>query len=110
MKRHQSKAAAIARTDSLPNSRMLLLGSGMLLAAGLLASQTLAQDAAIIESHGYTNFGELKYTADFLHLDYVNPDAPKGGEIAIWSQGTFDSFNQYARQGVPAALKPMAMW
>lgn len=104
MKRYQSKAAAIARTDSLPSSRMLLLGSGVLLAAGLLASQVLAQDAPIIESHGYTNFGELKYPADFPHLDYVNPEAPKGGEIAIWSQGTFDSFNQYARQGVPAAL------
>ena len=61
-------------------------------------------DEAVIESHGYTNFGELKYPADFDHLDYVNPDAPKGGEIAIWAQGTFDSFNNYAREGVAVAL------
>jgi microcin C transport system substrate-binding protein len=61
----------------------------------------LAQDVTI--SYGFSNFGALKYPADFAHLAYVNPDAPKGGEISIWSQGTFDSFNQYARDGVPAA-------
>lgn len=61
-----------------------------------------AQDVTV--SYGFSNFGALKYPADFAHLDYVNPDAPKGGEISIWAQGTFDSFNQYARDGVPAAL------
>ena len=44
---------------------------------------------------GYSNFGELKYSLDFDHLDYVNPDAPKGGEISIWARGTFDSMNPY---------------
>ncbi|WP_284164575.1 extracellular solute-binding protein [Frigidibacter sp. SD6-1] len=58
----------------------------------------------VITSHGYSSFGELKYAADFDHLDYVNPDAPKGGEISIWAQGNFDSFNQYAMEGVAAAL------
>ncbi|WP_421701432.1 extracellular solute-binding protein [Aliiroseovarius sp.] len=58
-----------------------------------------------IVSHGYSYFGDLKYPADFPHLDYVNPDAPKGGEVAISNErGTFDSFNPYARKGVPAAL------
>ena len=33
--------------------------------------------------HGIAFFGELKYPADFTHFDYLNPDAPKGGEIAI---------------------------
>ncbi|SFS00975.1 extracellular solute-binding protein [Yoonia litorea] len=54
-------------------------------------------------SHGYTNFGELKYEPDSV-LDYVNPDAPKGGEFSQWAQGTFDSFNLSTRKGVPAAL------
>jgi microcin C transport system substrate-binding protein len=69
---------------------------------GWLAGIATAQD--ITASYGFSNFGALKYPADFAHLDYVNPDAPKGGEISVWAQGTFDSFNQYARDGVPAAL------
>ena len=51
-----------------------------------------------------SNFGELKYPEGFAHLDYVNPDAPKGGEISEWASGNFDSFNNYTRKGVSAAL------
>ncbi|MGZ9810965.1 extracellular solute-binding protein [Pseudoroseicyclus sp. H15] len=58
-----------------------------------------------IISHGYSNFGELALPADFEHLAYVNPDAPKGGEISIWAQGTFDNMNPYAtKEGTPGAL------
>lgn len=67
------------------------------------ALPAIAQDG-VTTSYGYSSFGELKYPADFEHLDYVNPDAPKGGEISVWAQGNFDSFNQYAREGVPASL------
>ncbi|MAI18561.1 MAG: ABC transporter substrate-binding protein, partial [Rhodobacteraceae bacterium TMED111] len=35
---------------------------------------------------------------------YVNKDAPKGGEISIWSMGTFDSMNPYSRKGRAGAL------
>ena len=74
-------------------------------AAALCAAIAAGQASAeVIRSHGYSTFGTLKYPADFEHLDYVNPDAPKGGEISTWAQGNFDSFNQYAREGVPAAL------
>lgn len=69
-----------------------------------VAFATSAMAENIITSHGFSTFGELKYPADFKHLDYVNPDAPKGGEIATWSRGTFDTFNPYAAKGVPAAL------
>ena len=55
-------------------------------------------------SHGYSFFGDLKYPANFEHLDYVNAKAPKGGEISQWGFGTFDSFNAYARKGNSAAL------
>ena len=58
----------------------------------------------VITSHGYSFFGDLKYPADFSHLEYVNPNAPKGGEISVWSMGGFDNFNPYARKGVPVAL------
>lgn len=59
---------------------------------------------ATVVSHGYNFFGELRYPADFGRLDYVNPEAPKGGEISEWTGGTFDSFNVYTLTGNPAPL------
>ena len=99
-----SAACGTASAVAAPGLAASLAALGI--AAGLwlgLAGMTRAQEAVTI-SHGYSNFGALKYPADFAHLDYVNPEAPKGGEISIWSQGGFDSFNQYASDGVPAAL------
>ncbi|MGR3342736.1 MAG: extracellular solute-binding protein [Paracoccaceae bacterium] len=58
-----------------------------------------AQAQEITKAHGYKDFGSLKYGTDMTHLDYVNPNAPKGGEIAIWAQGTFDSMNPYTIKG-----------
>ena len=69
-----------------------------LIAATSFASSALAEDA-MVETHVYSTFGDAKYAADFKHFDYVNPDAPKGGEISIWAPGTFDSFNPYTRKG-----------
>ena len=73
-----------------------------LLAQAAFTQVALAQDTTT--THAYSNFGEVKYGPDFAHLDYVNPDAPKGGEFSMATIGTFDSFNQYARDGVAAAL------
>ncbi|NKB28509.1 MAG: ABC transporter substrate-binding protein [Rhodobacteraceae bacterium] len=68
-----------------------------------LPAGAMAESHGVTVSHGYTNFGELKYPADFPHLNYVNPDAPKGGQLSLWAQGNFDSFNLYTRKGVPVA-------
>ena len=73
----------------------------------ILAAATalpLHAEEKIITAHGISTFGALKYPADFKHLDYVNPDAPKGGEISEWAPGTFDSMNPYSVKGVSAAL------
>jgi microcin C transport system substrate-binding protein len=56
-------------------------------------------DPAVIKSHGYSFYGDLTYPADYPHFNYVNPEAPKGGEISISSLGTFDSMNPYSRKG-----------
>ncbi|MEP1941563.1 MAG: extracellular solute-binding protein, partial [Sulfitobacter sp.] len=64
-------------------------------------------DETIIKSHGYSFYGDLKYPADYPHFDYVNPEAPKGGEIAISTLGTFDSMNPYSRKGRGGALSTM---
>lgn len=47
---------------------------------------------------GYTP----KYPANFKHFDYVNPNAPKGGELVLNGNGNFDSFNSFALKGVKA--------
>jgi len=79
---------------------VLALSLLMLLAwTGLLA----AEEEKIIKSYGFSEFGDLKYPEGFAHFDYVNPDAPKGGELSYAAQGAFDSLNPFSRQGRAAA-------
>jgi microcin C transport system substrate-binding protein len=54
--------------------------------------------------HALTLGDAPKYGPDFKHLDYVNPDAPKGGTITQGATGTFDSFNGFIIKGTPAGL------
>lgn len=61
-------------------------------------------DNHIIKSHGISTFGELKYKPDFQYLDYVNPNAPKGGEVSIWAFGSFDSMHPYTTKGRSGSL------
>ena len=59
----------------------------------------------VITSHGISAFGDLKYPADFKHFDYVNPDAPKGGLIALPDaepRNTFTGLNPFILRGLPA--------
>ena len=37
------------------------------------------------------------------NYDYVNPAAPKGGNVTLSATGTFDNFNRFALRGVAAA-------
>jgi microcin C transport system substrate-binding protein len=43
--------------------------------------------------HALSLFGDIKYPADFKRFDYVNPDAPKGGTVRQYGNGSFDNFN-----------------
>ena len=61
------------------------------LGAALTWALPLMAEDKVIAAHGISTFGELQLPADFTHLPYVNPDAPKGGEISIWAFGGFDS-------------------
>lgn len=90
---------AIRASDPVP--RHLLWPLSVLV---LLLTTLAAQAQNTTTSYAFSYFGTPKYGADFANLDYVNPDAPKGGEIAIWAMGTFDSFNPYTRKGVAGAL------
>lgn len=67
---------------------LFLLGHSLALAA-----------EEVILSHGFSQFGPLKYSAHFTHFDWVNPDAPKGGHLRLMALGTFDSLNPYILKG-----------
>ncbi|MBX3597639.1 MAG: ABC transporter substrate-binding protein [Rhizobiaceae bacterium] len=72
--------------------------------AGALAIVLAAQAAAAQEWHTSSSLmGDSKYGQDFKRYDYVNPDAPKGGQLNQTVPGTFDSFNPYIVRGTPAA-------
>lgn len=92
------ESQAVARKSSMTAEAAFI--SVTALSALILFLSTLALSAQeIIKSHGISTFGDLKYPADFKHLDYVNPDAPKGGEMSIWAFGSFDSMHPYTTKG-----------
>ena len=86
---------------------MAVAALSVAVAAGLAGALRAADE--VITAHGISTFGDLKYAADFVHLDYVNPDAPKGGEIAEWTSGGFDSMNPYTVKGRAAALSTIML-
>ena len=72
------------------------------LAAAVAASLGLGiipQLAAASPAHGIAIIGEPALPADFDHLPYANPDAPKGGNLTYGVVGTFDSLNSFIVQG-----------
>jgi microcin C transport system substrate-binding protein len=75
---------------------------GVLVAlAGALAPMTvLAQDQQF--KIGSSVISEMKYKPGFTRFDYVNPDAPKGGDLRLSSSGTFDTFNPLLAKGQTA--------
>ena len=55
-------------------------------------------------AHAYAQFGDIKYAEGFRHFAYVNPDAPKGGEIRLvppTRPTNYDKFNPFTLKGTP---------
>ncbi len=87
-------------------------------ALGGLAIPALRPFAAVadvpVEAHGLSIFGDLALPADFPHLPYIDPHAPKGGEILLQITGTsgnqnfetFNTLNIFNQQGDGAAGVP----
>ncbi|MCK5649006.1 MAG: ABC transporter substrate-binding protein [Gammaproteobacteria bacterium] len=59
-------------------------------------SKSAFSDYAI--AYGYTP----KYSKNFSHFDYVNPNAPKGGRLDLNGSRTFDRLNPFLLKGVSA--------
>lgn len=68
----------------------------------------LGWPAAGWAAHGYALWGDLRYPAGFAHFAYVDPAAPKGGELRMVSNNrasTFDKYNPFTVKGsAPAYL------
>ena len=53
-------------------------------------------------AHAYAQFGDVKYLTGFAHFSYVNPAAPKGGEIRMvppTRPTNFDKLNPFTLRG-----------
>ncbi len=78
---------------------------------GLLLLSGLPAIPSVFAAHGYALWGDLKYPAGFTHFDYVNPQAPKGGELRLVSNlrvSTFDKYNPFTIKGnAPAYLSEL---
>ncbi len=70
-----------------------------LAASLLMLSVSLPTIALGAPMHGVALHGQPKYGPDFTHFDYVNPDAPKGGEARFAAIGSFDTFNPFNIKG-----------
>ena len=103
MQTHNRSLAVVLQVAPLP-IRLVAGVMAVLIAAALWMGTARAEDHEVITAHGISTFGDLKYPADFKHLDYVNPDAPKGGEISVAALGGFDSMNPYTIKGRAAGL------
>ena len=67
--------------------------------AFLAVALLVAAPATATPRHGLAMHGQPKYPAGFAHFDYVNPDAPKGGELRLADLGPFDSLNPFITKG-----------
>jgi microcin C transport system substrate-binding protein len=74
----------------MPGMRFLVFCLACLLVPGVSAE------------YGYSVWGKFKYPPGFTHFDYVNPNAPKGGELRMVSGSrisTFDKYNPFTLRG-----------
>jgi microcin C transport system substrate-binding protein len=102
---------ALARGEEFIGMRVsascgLLAGIAMLLAVVPLSAvhaEFVSPASGITYYHGISYLREPSYPADFAHLRYVDPHAPKGGRIRIGEMGNWDSFSDVPVSGRPVA-------
>eukprot|EP01037_Dinobryon_pediforme_P012807 gene12807-12906_t len=77
---------------------------GLVVAALLSPCAASAQAVpAPTRMHGMALVGAPMLPPDFKNFPYVNPNAPKGGDVSTAAIGSFDSFNPFIVRGTPAA-------
>ncbi|CAN7754489.1 extracellular solute-binding protein [Bradyrhizobium sp. LjRoot220] len=83
---------------ALGRIRLGILAS-VALALGLLP-MALSGTARAAESYAISMHGAPALPADFAHMPYAKPDAPKGGRLVWGLLGTFDSLNPFVVRGL----------
>ncbi|RTL53618.1 MAG: ABC transporter substrate-binding protein [Bradyrhizobiaceae bacterium] len=101
--------------SGLTRRRVLVLGAGMAAAGSVRPAWSApASPGDAAGAHGMSAFGDLKYPADFRNFDYVNVDAPKGGQFSTvpsyraYNQSffTFNTLNSFILKGdAPAGME-----
>lgn len=81
-----------------PLRGLLIVALTAVVAAGGGPAQAQQQGHA---RHGIAMHGEPALPADYTHMPYANPDAPKGGRLTLGVVGTFDSLNPFIVRGLP---------
>jgi microcin C transport system substrate-binding protein len=71
----------------------------LLLLIGLTSFPAAAQNGAVTRSNAIAVLGKPALPADFPYFPFVNPTAPKGGEVTLAAIGTYDSFNPFILRG-----------
>jgi microcin C transport system substrate-binding protein len=72
----------------------------------LFLTAALCGSGNALAAHAFALYDTPKYPAGFSHFDYVNPDAPKGGDLYLANpdrRTSFDKFNPFSLKGVAAA-------
>ena len=96
-----------------PSRREVIAGAAAATAALGLPGAGRANEGET-EVHGLSSFGDLKHGPDFKHFPYVDPAAPKGGNLVLQIRqtlgnqnfDTFNTFNVYVLRGDGAAGMP----
>ena len=73
-----------------------------ILALLLCAVPASAQEA--VRTYAFSMLGEPALPANFPHFPYADPNAPKGGTMAMSAVGSFDSFNPFVLRGSAADI------
>lgn len=92
-------------------SLTFIAGAVVCLSTGPVLAKTLLKGTEGFGSqprlHGLSVFGDLKYSENFEHFGYANPNAPKGGKFTLtpgsWFHNqnpqTFNTLNGYVTKG-----------
>ena len=80
--------------------RRISVGEATRFALVLMGALALSAPCSAAESYALAMHGQPALPANFDHLPYFNPDAPKGGRLVWGNLGTFDSLNPMIVRGI----------
>jgi microcin C transport system substrate-binding protein len=79
--------------------RRIVAAAVLGLMSPFLAPGARADDDPVVKSNAIAVLGQPALPPDFPYFPYVNPNAPKGGEVRVAWGGTFDNFNPFILRG-----------